>query len=66
MIFSCGYKCCVFKHNIYEDRSKVPEAMPDSADPLPPEFFVNPGFPPLSKRLPKPVEIAVVEDHVKL
>ena len=51
VIFSYGYGCCVFKHNIYGDHLKVPDGMPDSADPLPLEFFVNPRLPPLPQRL---------------
>ena len=43
VIFAYWYECCVFKHNIYGDRLEVPEGMPDSPDPLPPEFFVKPG-----------------------
>ena len=46
VIFAYGYKCCVFKHNIYGDHPKVPDGMPDFADPLPLEFFVNPRCPP--------------------
>ena len=45
VIFANGYECCVFKHNICGDRPEVPEGMPDSADLLPPKFFVNPGCP---------------------
>ena len=41
LIFSYGYGCCAFKHNIYGDQPGIPEGMPDSADPLPPEFLVN-------------------------
>ena len=76
VIFAYGYGCCVFKHNIYGDRSEVPEGMPDSNDPLPPECFVNPGCPPvqaafeatttevlLNEVAKEPVEIATDEDH---
>ena len=45
VIFAYGYGCCVLKHNIYGDRPEVLKGMPDSADSLPPEFFVNPGCP---------------------
>ena len=41
VIFAYGYECCIFKHNICGDRPKVPEEMPNSADQVPPEFFVN-------------------------
>ena len=54
VIFAYGYGCCVFKHNICGDRLEVPEGMPDSADPLPHELFVNLEC-PLSKRLPRPL-----------
>ena len=45
VIFAYGYGCCVFKHNIRGDHPDVPDSMSDSADPLPLEFFVNPGCP---------------------
>ena len=54
VIFAYGYEYCVFKHNIYGDRPKVPEGMSDSAEPLLPEFFMNPAV-PLSRRLPRPL-----------
>ena len=76
VIFSYRYGCCIFKHNIRGDCPKVTEGMPDSTDPLPLEFFVNPGcLPvqaaakatvtevPLSKATKEPGEIVVVEDH---
>ena len=47
MIFAYGYECCVFKHNICGDRLEVPKGMPDFADLLLLEFFVNPGSPPV-------------------
>ena len=47
VIFAYGYGCCVFKHNICRDCPEVPDGMPNPADPLPPEFFVNPGCPPV-------------------
>ena len=47
VIFAYGYECFVFKHNICGDHPKVLEGMPDSADSLFPEFFVNPGCPPV-------------------
>ena len=52
VIFAYGYECCVFKHNICGDCPKVLEGMPDSANPLPPEFFVNPGCPPIQASRP--------------
>ena len=42
LIFIYGYGCCAFKHNICGDQLEVPDGMPDSFNPLPPEFFVNP------------------------
>ena len=53
VIFAYEYGCCVSKHNICGDHPKVPNGMPDSADTLPAEFFVNPGC-PLSKWLLRP------------
>ena len=47
VIFANGYRCCVFKHNICGDYPEVLDGMPDSADPLLPNFFVNPGCPPV-------------------
>ena len=35
----------MFKNNIYEDSPEIPDDMPDSANPLPQEFFVNPRCP---------------------
>ena len=46
LIFAYGYRCCAFKHNICGDQLKISDGMPDSTDPLPPKFFVNPRFPP--------------------
>ena len=64
------------KHNIYGDRPEVPEGMPDSADLLPPEIFMNPECPPvqaaaeatatkvpLNEAAKEPVEIVAAEDH---
>ena len=47
VIFAYGYGCCVFKHSICGDRLEVLEGMPDSTDPLPSEFFMNPECPPV-------------------
>ena len=33
--------------NICGDQPEVPDGMPDSSDPLPPEFFVSPKCPPV-------------------
>ena len=46
LIFSYGYVCCAFKHNICGDQLEVPNGMPNSSDPLPTKFFVNPKCPP--------------------
>lgn len=45
-IFNYRYRCCMFKHNIYNDNSKVPQGMPESDDPLPATLFMNPRCPP--------------------
>ena len=76
MIFSYGYGCCVFKHNICGDHPEVPNGILNSADPLPPEFFVNPGCPfvqvaseattieaPLSETTKGPMEVDAVADQ---
>ena len=41
LIFSYHYGCCTFKNNICGDRLDIPDDMPDSSNPLPPEFFDN-------------------------
>ena len=46
LFFVYGYGCCAFKNNIYGDRPDIPDGMPDSSNPLPPEFFDNPRCPP--------------------
>ena len=45
LIFAYGYGCYMLKHNICGDQPEVPDGMPNSSDPLPPEFFVNPRCP---------------------
>ena len=35
----------MFKHNICGSQPEVPYCMPDSSNPLPPEFFANPRCP---------------------
>ena len=47
VIFAYGYECSMFKHNICESQLEVPEGMPDSSNPLPLEFFMNPKCPPV-------------------
>ena len=44
LIFTYGYECCMFKHNICGDQPEVPDSMPDSSNPLPSDFFANPKF----------------------
>ena len=46
LIFAYCYGCYAFKHNISGDQPEVLDGMPDSSDPLPPEFFMNPRCPP--------------------
>ena len=46
VFFAYRYGCCVFKH-ICGDNPEVLKGMPDSVDPLPPEFFMNPWCPPV-------------------
>ena len=59
LFFAYGYGCCVFKYNICGDQPKVLDGMPDSANPLPPEFFVSPRCP----LVPTSSEVAVAEVH---
>ena len=69
-------RCCMFKHNIYESQSEVPDGMPNSSNPLPMEFFANPRCPPvltvtkaatakvdLIEPTKDPEENTTVEDH---
>ena len=41
LIFAYGYGCCVFKKNICGDQPDILDGMPDSANPLPLDFFIN-------------------------
>ena len=79
VIFAYGYRCCLFKHNIYGNHPEALEGMLDSANPLPPNFFVNPGCPlvhaaveatttkaPPSEMAKEPVEVATTEDQSRL
>ena len=52
LIFAYGYGCSAFKHSICGDQPGIPDGIPDSADQLPLEFFVNPRCPrgPNSRR----------------
>ena len=38
----------MFKHSICGDQPEILDGMPNTVDPLPPEFFVNPRCPPAS------------------
>ena len=58
-IFAYGYGCCVFKHGIRGDQPRILDGMPDSADPLPQEFFANLGCLSASK----PIEAKATEVH---
>ena len=75
VIFAYGYGCCVFKHNICGEHPEVSDGMADSVDPLPLEFFTNPGCPlvqavaeatrievPLSEMTKEPMEAAATKD----
>ena len=44
-LFNYSHGCCVFTHNICENKPQVPDGMPDPLVPLTPEFFANPRFP---------------------
>ena len=79
VIFSYGYGCCVFKHNICGDHPEVPDGIPDSVDLLLPEFFANPRCSPiqavveaimtevlLSEKTKEPMEAAAIEDQNRL
>ena len=57
LIFAYGYRCCMFKHNTCGGQPEVPKGMPDSSNPLPPEFFVNPKGP----SVPTPIEAIKTE-----
>ena len=59
LIFSYGYECCAFKHNIYRGQPEVLDGMPDSSDPLPLEFFMNPKCRPA--RAPTKATVAEVD-----
>ena len=79
VIFAYGYGCCVFKHDICGDHPKVPKGMPNSANLLPLEFFVNLGYPPVqavvkatmteappSETPKEPMDVATTEDQSRL
>ena len=45
VIFNYGYGCCAFAHDICGSKSRILDGIPDTTEPLPPEFFINPRFP---------------------
>ena len=46
MIFNHGYDYCAFVHDICGSKPMILAGMPDTTEPLPPEFFLNPRCPP--------------------
>ena len=46
VIFNYGYDCCAFAHNICGSKPMIPAEMPDTSNPLPPEFFYQPPMLP--------------------
>ena len=46
VIFNYGYGCHAFAHNICGSEPVIPDEMPNTSKPLPPEFFINPRCPP--------------------
>ena len=63
VIFTYGYGCCVFKHNICGDHPEFPDCMPDSSVPLPPKFSVNPKCPLVLATTEEPEENASIGDQ---
>ena len=45
LIFVYDYGRCAFKNNFYRDQPEISDGMPNSANPFPSEFFVNPRCP---------------------
>ena len=45
VIFNYSYGCCAFAHNICGSKPGIPDGMPDTSKPLPPEVFINPICP---------------------
>ena len=60
VIIAYDYGCNLFKHNICGSQPEVPNDMPDSSDPLPPEFFAIPRCPLV------PTVVEVTTDEVDL
>ena len=46
VIFNYDYDCCAFAHNICGSKPRIPDGMLGTSQPLSPEFFINPQFPP--------------------
>ena len=46
VIFNYGYGYCAFAHDICGSKSMIPARMPDTLEPLPPEFFYQLPMPP--------------------
>ena len=42
VVFNYGYGCCAFAHNICGSKPMIQAGIPDTSNPLPPEFFINP------------------------
>ena len=55
VIFNYGYGCCAFAHDICGSKPMIPAGMPDTSEPLPLEFFVNPRCPPSASSDPSAV-----------
>ena len=52
VIFNYGYGCCAFAHDICGSKPMILAGMPDTSEPLPPEFFINPRCPPSASSNP--------------
>ena len=46
VIFNYDYGSCAFAHYICGSEPVIPNGMSDMSKPLPPEFFINPRYPP--------------------
>ena len=46
IIFNYGYGRYAFEHNICGSKPGIPNKIPNTSKPLPPEFFINPRCPP--------------------
>ena len=60
-IFAYGYGSYAFKHSICGDQPRISDSMPDSTNPLPPEFFVNPRCPLNSNRKTQEKKLKIYE-----